>query len=104
VRGISCIIVSVASVLLSCAGKETNKISVKVVLQEIFLDDKKIALDAFEDELKRIVDHKIKKGYKKEELVVKLVVDSKTKRGMIADIEVAMRKVNVRKVEYTALD
>ncbi|HEX6891991.1 MAG TPA: hypothetical protein VF141_14890 [Chryseolinea sp.] len=87
--------------LFACNQKETNKISVKVSPQEVLIDGRKIEVEKFQSELKKIIDDKVKTGYKKDELVIRMAVNSRTKRGMLADIEVAMRKLNVRRVEYS---
>jgi hypothetical protein len=87
--------------LFACIQKETNKISVKVSPEEVLIDGQKIEVDKFQGELKKVVDYKVKTGYKKDELVIRMAVNPGTKRGMLADIEVAMRKLNIRRVEYS---
>ena len=87
--------------LFACIQKDTNKISVKVSPEEVLIDGRKIEVEKFQSELKKIIDDKVKTGYKKDELVIRMAVNSRTKRGMLADIEVAMRKLNVRQVEYS---
>jgi hypothetical protein len=91
----------IAIILSSCGQKPTKRILIKLSPQEITIENIKVDADKFQDELKKIIDDKVDDGYKREELIVSLRVDSETKRGMIADIETAMRKLNVRRVEYS---
>jgi hypothetical protein len=91
-------------VFTSCIKKETERILVEVFPKEINIDGKKITHEEFEIELKKAINVRLEAGIKQEVLFVSLIVDADTKRGQIADIEVAMRKLNVRKVLYSTRD
>jgi adenosylcobinamide amidohydrolase len=65
------------------------------------LEKREIEKSNFEKELKTVVDSKIKQGYKREQLIINLMVDKETRRGDIADLEVVMRRLNVRKIIYS---
>ena len=81
--------------------KKTNQIYIEISPEKLTLDGKDIHKDDFEKELKLIIDEKKADGIKREQLVVNLKVDSRTRRGDIADIETALRRLNVRRVNYS---
>mgnify|MGYP001193188011 CR=1 FL=1 len=88
--------------LLSCSqDKETNQISVILTPNKLELNTSLIDKKEFEKELKIIVDKKVKYGYKKEELVINMNVDKNTSRGDVADIEVSLRRLNIRQIIYS---
>lgn len=88
--------------LLSCLqDKETNQISVILTPDKLELNSNLIDKKDFEKELKIIVDKKLKYGYKKEELVINTKVDKNTRRGDVADIEVSLRRLNIRQINYS---
>ncbi len=68
------------------------------------IDGKEFAPEKCFGQLKIILSRKNDAGIHANDAIVVLRVDPKTKRGMIADVEVAMRKLNIRRVEYTVLD
>jgi hypothetical protein len=88
--------------LISCSqDKETNQIFVILTPDKLELDNKLIDKKEFEKELKIIVDKKLKTGLTKEELIINMKVDKDTRRGDIADIEVSLRRLNVRQITYS---
>lgn len=89
--------------LFTACGKElkTNNIFVEMSPASIILEQRQIEKGSFEKELKIVIDKKLREGFNKEELTINLRVDKNTRRGDIADVEVAMRRLNVRKVIYS---
>ena len=59
-------------------------------------------MSQFEAELKVIVGARLKSGLKRADLTVNVLVDNKTTRGDIVDLETAMRHLNVRKIMYSS--
>jgi hypothetical protein len=83
-----------------------NKIKTKDIFVELFpdrliLEQKQIEKNDFEKELKLVINKKIEEGFKLEDLTIVLKVDENTRRGNIADLETAMRRLNVRNVTYS---
>ena len=70
----------------------------------IDVNQKTIIKAHFEKELKSIIDEKETTGFKREELVINLKVEERTRRGDIADIQVALRRMNVRRIIYSTFD
>lgn len=93
----------IAGFLASFVQREPESISVKVTPTEITIEGKEIKHDEFEQELKKVVDSKVKQGLKRDDLFVRLFVDPNVKRGMLADIEVSMRRLNIRKILYSTI-
>lgn len=88
--------------LLSCSQeKESNQISVILTPDKLELNSNLIEKKDFEKELKIIIDNKIKSGYKREELIINMKVDKNTRRGDVADIEVSLRRLNIRQIIYS---
>ena len=89
--------------VLSACGTElkTKEIFVELSPNSLILEQKQIEKKDFEKELKTVIDKKIQDGFKKDELIINLKVDENTRRGDIADLETAMRRLNVRKVIYS---
>jgi hypothetical protein len=87
----------------SACGTElkTKEIFVELSPDSLVLEQKRIEKKDFEKELKTVIDKKIQEGFKKEELTINLTVDKNTRRGDMADLETAMRRLNVRKVIYS---
>jgi hypothetical protein len=85
--------------LTACSDKKV--ILVQVSPERLILENKEIAKANFEKELKAIVDKKIKDGIKRNELTIDLVTDMRTKRGDLADIEVSLRRLNIRQITYS---
>jgi len=83
--------------------KKTNEIFVEISPEKLTLDQKNIQKDDFEKQLKIVIDKKKSDGFKREELIINLNVDKRTRRGDIADIETALRRLNVRRVNYSTL-
>jgi hypothetical protein len=88
--------------LLSCyQEKESPKISVILTPYKLELESNLIDKKNFEKECKIIINNKLKFGYKMEELVIDMSVDKNTRRGDIADIEVSLRRLNIRQINYS---
>jgi hypothetical protein len=87
----------------ACGTKlKTKDIFVELSPDGLILEQKQIERKDFEKELKIVIDRKINEGFRKDELIVNLKVDENTRRGDIADVETAMRRLNVKKVVYSA--
>src|SRR5688572_13870626 len=92
-------------ITIACSTeKKTNAIYIEISPGKLTLNQKTIKKAHFEKELKSIIDEKEATGFKREELVINLKVDERTRRGDIADIEVALRRLNVRRVIYSTFD
>ena len=88
-------------ITIACSTeKKTNTIYVEISPGKLILNQKTIKKEHFEKELKTIIEEKETTGFKREELVINLKVDERTRRGDIADIEVALRRLNVRRIIY----
>ena len=89
-------------ITIACSTeKTTNTIYVEISPGKLILNQKTIKKEHFEKELKTIIEEKETTGFKREELVINLRVDERTRRGDIADIEVALRRLNVRRIVYS---
>lgn len=90
--------------LVGCSSEpKSNIIFIEISPVNLLLEKKEIEKGSFEKELKIVIDYKLKQGFKKEELVVNLKVDKQTRRGDIADLEVTLRRLNVRKIIYSTI-
>ena len=88
--------------LLGCSGdKATNFVNIEVSPDKLILEQKIIDKNDFQKELKIVIDKKLNEEFKLNELTMNFKVDRRTRRGDIADIETVMRKLNVRKVNYS---
>jgi hypothetical protein len=89
--------------VFTACGKElkSNNIFVEVSPGSLILEQRQIEKESFEKELKIVIDKKVREGFNKEELTINLRVDKNTRRGDIADMETAMRRLNMRKVIYS---
>jgi hypothetical protein len=89
--------------LFNCSqDKETNQIAVILTPDKLELDNNLIDKKEFEKEFKIIVEKKLEHGYKKEELIINMKVDKNTRRGDVADIEVSLRRLNIRQIIYSS--
>jgi len=89
-------------ITIACSTeKTTNTIYVEISPEKLILNQKTIKKEHFEKELKSIIEEKETTGFKREELVINLKVDERTRRGDIADIEVVLRRLNVRRIVYS---
>jgi hypothetical protein len=86
-------------ILTSCS--DNNIISLQLSPEKLILENKEIDKADFEKELKIIVENRIKDGIDKKELIIDLKTDKRTKRGDLADIEVSLRRLNVRRINYS---
>jgi hypothetical protein len=98
------LLIVVSLVFVQCWTE--SKIKTKDILVELFpdrliLEQRQIEKNDFEKELKLVINKKIEEGFKRDELTIVLKVDENTRRGDIADLETAMRRLNVRKVTYS---
>ncbi len=95
----------IAFLIAGCSTEPvSNIINVEIAPDQLKLEKRSIKISKFESELKYIVTAKLKKGIRRDDLTVNLVVDNKTQRGDIIDLEAAMRKLNVRKIFYSSFD
>jgi biopolymer transport protein ExbD len=89
-------------ITIACSTEKTaNTIYVEINPGKLILNQETIKKEHFEKELKSIIEAKKTTGFKCEELVINLKVDERTRRGDIADIEVALRRLNVRRIVYS---
>ena len=92
----------VLSLLLLTACSGDNKIiHVQLSPEKLIVENKEINKTDFEKELKAIVDERQKDGIDRGELTIDLKADKNTRRGDLADIEVSLRRLNVRRVTYS---
>ncbi|WP_276374995.1 hypothetical protein [Chryseolinea sp. H1M3-3] len=97
--------VIMALLIAGCSTEPvSNIINVEIAPDQLKLEKRPIKISKFESELKYIVTARLKKGVRRNDLTVNLVVDNKTQRGDIIDLETAMRKLNVRKIRYSSVD
>ena len=87
--------------LLLTACSDDKIISIQISPEKLLLENKEINKVDFEKELKKIVDERTNDGLDKKELTIDLKTDKRTKRGDLADIEVSLRRLNVRRVTYS---
>ncbi len=87
--------------LLLTACSDDKVISVQLSPEKLIIENKEIDKADFEKELKAIVDERTKVGLERKELTIDLKADKRTKRGDLADIEVSLRRLNVRRVTYS---
>ena len=81
-----------------------NEIFVELYPDRLILEQKQIKKNDFEEELKTVVDKKIDEGFKKDELTIVLKVEKNTRRGDVADVEMSMRRLNVRKLKFSIFE
>lgn len=79
------------------------RIFVRVYTDYLMFENKLIRNDEFESRLKLEIEQRMKAGVKREDLIISMNVDPETKRGKIADLEVVMRRLNLRKIEYSTM-
>jgi hypothetical protein len=101
------LLIMLSLVFAQCWTK--NKIKTKEIFVELspgrlILEQRQIEKNDFEKELKLAINKKIEEGFKRDELAIVLKFDGNTRRGDIADLETAMRRLNVRKVTYSVFD
>ncbi|MBL7857883.1 MAG: hypothetical protein JNM57_09350 [Cyclobacteriaceae bacterium] len=97
-KGIFCAVLFFT--LLSCSpGSKEIRIDVKPG-PKVYLNDQHVDMVNFEKKLQQEVSSLTATGYPKEKLVIELTVDPETKRGILADIETSMRRLNLRKISY----
>lgn len=89
--------------VFSACGIElkTKNIFIELSPGSLLLERRKIDKTSFEKELKIVIDKKMQEGFEKEDLIINLKVDKNTRRGDIADLQTAMRRLNVKKVIYS---
>jgi hypothetical protein len=90
---------------IGCTSKPlSDTIFVEVTPNKLLLEKRQIDKNKFESELKLLVDIRIKKGFKREDLTIDLKVDKETLRGDIVDLESAMRHLKLRQVIYSSFE
>lgn len=87
--------------LHGCIDK--THISVQVSPDTIFVENQRVDKHDFEKALRLVIEQKISAGIAQEEITIDMKVDGATKRGDIADIEMCLRRLNVRKITYSDL-
>jgi biopolymer transport protein ExbD len=88
----------------ACLPDTRSKIiSVDIGPGQLFVEGKPISLPEFEGALREVIGEKERQGLKHDDLEIRLRVDANTRRGDIADLETAMRRLNVRKIFYSVL-
>jgi C-terminal processing protease CtpA/Prc len=87
--------------LLGCADK--TQITIQVSPEIIVIDTEPVQKHDFEKALRFVIGQKIEAGIPRENLIIHLKVDGATKRGELADIEVSMRRLNVKKIVYSPM-
>lgn len=91
--------------ILGCSSQPpSNIIHIEIAPDKLLLEKQSISMNKFESELKFIVEGRVKQGIKKNDLTIELLIDNKTRRGDIVDLEAAMRRQNVRKILYASED
>jgi biopolymer transport protein ExbD len=85
--------------LTSCSDDKI--IYIQLSPEKLILENKEIDKADFEKELKVIVDKRANNGVDKKELTIDLKTDKRTKRGDLANIEVSLRRLNVKRVTYS---
>lgn len=85
------------------AQVKSFRIFVRVYTDYLMFENKLIRNDEFESRLKLEIEQRMKAGVKREDLIISMNVDPETKRGKIADLEVVMRRLNLRKIEYSTM-
>ncbi|GAA0196341.1 hypothetical protein GCM10009122_60910 [Fulvivirga kasyanovii] len=106
-RIISGLLIVLSFVFVQCGAK--NEVNANLILVELYpdrliLEQKQIKKNDFEEELKTVVDKKIDEGFKKDELTIVLKVEKNTRRGDVADVEMSMRRLNVRKLKFSIFE
>jgi hypothetical protein len=81
----------------------STAISVDISPGNLVIEGKPIKLPEFEGALRDVIDAKVRQGLKPDDLEIRLRVALNTRRGDIADLETAMRRLNVRKIFYSML-
>lgn len=86
--------------MTSCSGN--NKIiHVQLSPEKLIVENKKINKSDFEKELTSIISERKKDGIAREELTIDLRADRDTKRGDLADLEISLRRLNMKRVTYS---
>lgn len=67
----------------------------------LLVESRQIHKRDFESVLQAIIEQKMSTGIRREELTIDLKVDGSTKRGDVADIEMSLRRLNVKKITYS---
>jgi hypothetical protein len=88
-------------VLLGCADK--TRIDIQVSPDIIVIENQPVQKHDFEKALGFLIEQKIEAGIPRENLTIHLKVDGATTRGDLANIEVSMRRLNVKKIVYSPM-
>ena len=91
-------------VLLTSCSHDNKIIHVQLSPEKLLVENKEINKANFEKELKAIVDERKKNGINREALTIDLTADNNTRRGDLADIEVSLRRLNLRRIIYSTYD
>lgn len=67
----------------------------------MIVENKEISKADFEKILRAIIEERQQNGVERSELTIDLRTDKETKRGELAGIEVSLRRLNVKRVNYS---
>lgn len=84
-----------------CPASIKARISVQMSPEILLVESRQIHKRDFESVLQAIIEQKMSTGIRREELTIDLKVDGSTKRGDVADIEMSLRRLNVKKITYS---
>ena len=94
-------IVIILFMVVSCATKSVDpNVYLDVSNTRILLDGVPVSRAELEKQCRMLRDNKMDQGIKPDQIIFNLYVDPHTKRGVLADIEVIMRKMNIRRINY----
>lgn len=89
---------------LACGQEESSQIAITLYPESILVDQKEVKEPEVETHLKTIVSNKSKEGITTKSIAIRLRVHQQTKRGKVADLETTLRKLNLKKVVYSAFE
>lgn len=87
-------------VLINCTGNN-RIIVVQISPEKMIVENKEIRKADFEKILRAIIEERQQNGVERSELTIDLRTDKETKRGELADVEVSLRRLNVKRVNYS---
>lgn len=85
--------------VLGCSDE--TRISVRVSPDVVIVENQQVHQQDFEKALRVVIEQKIQKGISRDQLIVDLKVHEATTRGEVADLEMSLRRLNVRKISYS---
>src|SRR5262245_43355564 len=92
-------------IIFGCSNSKSNKtVYIEIAPSKLTVNKEIVGIQDLERRLRGIIDEKKKAGIRSDELTVDVTVDPRTKRGTIADFEMILRKVNLRKLTFREPD